>query len=128
VSFKLMNGLTFGNAKPIGGTSLSWQEGVLNAVWINTFFEGNWIFLFPLLIGLLIAQHKKALRTSLMALSSFIIIVYGGQLFIFLFTTVSAEALRQTGYARALVHLVPIATVLVTVLLRDLLMGHRPKS
>jgi len=48
-------------------------------------------------------------------------IVRGSQVFIFLFTPLSTEALRQTGSARGLVQLVPIVVTLTVLLLREAL-------
>lgn len=115
--FKFFNDLPFGNAKAVTGLSLGWQEGVLNAIWINTFFEGNWLLLMPVFIGLLIAKWRQAFRSPLVILTAFFLIVYFGQLFLFLFTSLSTEALRQTGYARGLVQLVPIVVFVTTMLL-----------
>jgi len=50
LTFKYLHDLPFGNAKAISGLNIGWQPGVPYALWINTFFEGNWIFLFPFLI------------------------------------------------------------------------------
>ena len=42
-----------------------------------------------------------------------------GQLFAYLFTGLSQEALFQTGYARGLIHLMPVIVTVTTVLLYD---------
>ncbi len=118
VLYKVSHGLTFGNAKEVTGMTLGWQPGVVRAVWINTFFEGNWLLLFAVFIGLLIARAKQAFRSVLVVLTGFILIVYFGQLFLFLFTSLSQEALRQTGYARGLLHLVPCIVFLIVLLLQ----------
>ncbi|MDO8648799.1 MAG: hypothetical protein Q7R81_03370 [Candidatus Peregrinibacteria bacterium] len=119
IAFKFAHGLPFGNAKSISGLSIAWQEGVAYAIWINTFFEGNWNLLPPLLILLLIALRKEAFRTPLVILSAFFLIVYLGQMPLYFFTGISTEALKQTGYARGLVQLMPIAVLLTTLLLHE---------
>jgi len=116
--FKWSNGLTFGNGKPFTSLGIGWQENVLLSISINTFFEGNWIFLFPLLLGLLIWQWKKAFG-PLALLSSYFLIIYIGQGLLYLFTSLSTEALRQTGYARGLIHLTPVVILLTILLLQQ---------
>lgn len=116
--FKWSHGLTFGNAKPFTTLGFGWQENVLHAIGINTFFEGNWILLFPLLFSLLIWRWKSAFRTYII-LSGFFLIVYLGQGSLYLFTGLSIEALKQTGYARGLVQMTPTVILLVTLLLAD---------
>lgn len=117
--FKWSHGLTFGNAKSISGISIAWQEGVVTAWWINTFFEGNWLLLFALLIGLLIARGKTAIRSYAVPVC-FFLIVYIGQMLLFLFTGLSAEALMQTGLARGVVQLLPVIVFITTVLLWEM--------
>ncbi|HAS34031.1 TPA: hypothetical protein DCS34_01830 [Candidatus Peribacteria bacterium] len=117
IGFKWANGLTFGNAHAVSGLTLAWQEGVLTSVWINTFFEGNWIFLFPILIGLLLLRRSDAFRSPIVLFSSFFLILFAGQLLLYLFTFLSTEALYQTGYARGLIQLAPIIVTIVTLLL-----------
>lgn len=116
--FKWSHGLTFGNAKPVGSFAIYWRENVLQSVGVNTFLEGNWLFLIPLLLGLLAWRWRAAWRTNL-PLTAFVAIVYCGQLMIFLFTDLAAEALMQTGYARGLVQLLPCLVLLTTLLLAD---------
>lgn len=118
LAFKWMNGLTFGNAKPIGTLGVAYQPGVLIAIAVNTFFEGNWLLFFPLLLTLLIWRFRAAFGRWL-ALSAFILIIYVGQMLIFLFTPLSVEALMQTGLARGGVQLLPLMTMLVVLLLAD---------
>lgn len=120
ILFKWFHGLPFGNAKPLSSLDFSWQENVLYAISINTFFEGNWLLLYPFLIGLFIACWKKAFRSPAVIFSAFFLIVYLGQLPLYLFTGLSTEALMQTGYARGLLQLAPIAVVLMILLGEDL--------
>lgn len=117
--FKWSHGLTFGNAKPFSTFTVTWQPGVLYSVFINTFLEGNWLLLFPLFFLLLIIRPAYAWK-NLLPLTAFFAIVYIGQILLYLFTPLSVEALKQTGYARGLVHFVPIVVLLTTLLLHDL--------
>ncbi len=122
IGFKVLNNLAFGNAKGIDW-NLQWQQGVVTAVTVNTFFEGNWGLLFPLFFGLLAFQWRAAFKTPLLLLSAFFLIPYVGQLFAYLTTGLSQEALFQTGYARGLIHLMPVVVCLTMLLLHNLLSG-----
>jgi hypothetical protein len=124
VAFKVQNGLPFGNAKTIPQFE-GWQDNVLLAVFINTFFEANWLLLPSLLIGLLLVRFRTAFRSPLLVFTVYFLVVFGVQLSLYLFTGLSAEALRQTGYARGLIHLAPVAATLAGMLLYDLV--ARPK-
>lgn len=118
LAFKWMNGLTFGNAKAFTAFSFYWRENVLVSVAINTFLEGNWLLLFPLLFVLLAWRRFAAWRAYL-PLTAFLAIVYVGQLLIFLFTDLAVEAIMQTGYARGLIQLLPCVVLLTTLLVAD---------
>lgn len=125
--FKWTHGLTFGNAKPFSTLGLAWQSGVLIAITVNTFFEGNWLLFFPLLIGLLIWRRRAAFgRWS--PLTAYVLIVCLGQWAIFLFTSLSVEAKMQTGLARGGVQLIPSMTLLCVLLLADAWPIIRPAS
>ena len=115
--FKWANGLSFGNAKSVTKLSLGWQEGVMNAAWTNLFMNGNWIFLFLLLIVLLVFAYKKAWKGKLVIVTGFILAVIFAQLVIFLFTNLSVEAVMGTGYSRGIIHLVPLIVFLCIMLL-----------
>ncbi|MSR86647.1 hypothetical protein EXS70_00525 [Candidatus Peribacteria bacterium] len=119
IAFKLTNGLPFGNAKGID-LNFRWQKNVLLSVTVNTFFEGNWGLLFPLFFGLLALRWKTAFRTSVVTLTTFFLIPYLVQMFAYLFTGLSTEALLQTGYARGLIHLMPVIVTITTLLMYDL--------
>jgi hypothetical protein len=114
--YKWVHALSFGNAKPVSLLDSSWHEGVLSAIWLNTFFEGNWLLLFPLFLALLVIGWKKILRTPLALIIGFLSLVYFFQVFLFLFTILAPEALFQTGYGRGVIQLLP-GIVLVAVLL-----------
>ncbi|MBI1812388.1 hypothetical protein HY285_00705 [Candidatus Peregrinibacteria bacterium] len=120
IVFKLAHGMPFGNAKSVSGFTVAWQSNVLFSIAINTFFEGNWLLLFPVFIALLLTRSREAFRTPLAMFTFIFLIVSVGQLPLFLFTGLSTEALMQTGYARGLIHLVPIVVILVTLLVRSL--------
>ena len=117
--FKWSHHLQFGNAKSINAfTEFSWQSEALIAIFLNTFFLGNWLLFFFLCFGLLIWQWRSTFSSPLLVLTGFFLIVYFGQLGLYLFTGLSAEAVKQTGYARGIVHLVPVM-VMITVLLLE---------
>jgi hypothetical protein len=116
--FKWSHGLTFGNAKSISTVAIGWQHDVLLAWFVNTFFEGNWLFLFPLLLVLLLWRWRAAF-SSYAVPTVFFLIVYFGQLFLFLFTGISAEAVNQTGIARGVIQQLPVIVFIVSVLLWD---------
>lgn len=120
LAFKWAHGLTFGNGKPLASLAFGWQQYVLLSLYINTLFEGNWLFLFPLLIALLLWRWRTA-WTTLFLLTAFFLTIYFAQILLYLFTSLSTEALRQTGYGRGLVHLMPVIIVLTTLLLKDAL-------
>jgi hypothetical protein len=120
LGYKLGHGLTFGNAKPIGGVDLTWQPNVLRSLWITIILEANFLFLPGLLLALLIARWRTALFSPAVILTIFILIVSAGIVGIFLFTSLSAEALKQTGSARGFLQIMPIAVILVTILLENL--------
>ena len=117
--FKWAHGLQFGNAKGITGLGMTWHDGVFYAIGINTFHEGNWALLPALLIGLMIIRFRTAFFTSAFILSAFLIMVIAGQIPIYVLTPLATEALNQTGYARGMIHLVPVAVLLAVMLGRD---------
>jgi hypothetical protein len=121
IVFKAMNGLVFGNAHSLSGfLSFSWHEGVLTAIGVNSFLEGNWLLLFPLLILLLAARQRTAFRTPLLLLTGLVLAAYAAQFFVYLFTDLASEAIMQTGYSRGVVQILPLAAILVTMLIRDM--------
>jgi hypothetical protein len=117
--FKWSNGLLFGNAQSISNLSWGYQNLPVIAIWVHTFFEGNWL-LFPfLLILLLLWQWKAVLRSPLLLLFFFTGTVYVGQVVIYTFTSLSAEAIYQTGYGRGVVQLLPVMVMGVVLLLKE---------
>lgn len=118
LGFKLMNGLTFGNAKPVDSLGFGLQQGVAIAWFVNTFAEGNWLLLFPLVCALLLWRWRAAFTTYVVPVS-FFLIVYLGQLFLFFFTGLAVEARMQTGLARGVVQLLPVIVCITGLLLWD---------
>lgn len=126
IAFKWHYGLAFGNAKSISSFDIEWHEGVLSAIKYNIFLEGNWSLLPVLFVGLCIAQWRRILFTPMIILVGFVLIVWLGQLPIYMFTSLYIEALNQTGYARGLIHLTPLVVMSTTLLLHSIL--HRKKD
>ncbi len=117
IGFKVSHGLSFGNAKGID-THLEWQPGVLQAILVNTFLEGNWNLLPALCLGSIVLSWKRLWRSpELLILLFFFALPYAAQTGAFLFTGLGAEALFQTGTARGLIHLMPIVVTLTMLLL-----------
>jgi len=119
--YKWENALTFGNAKSISGVFAGWQPYVLETLWTNTFFEGNWHLLFPLLFVLILFLWKRILRSPLLILAGFLLVSLALQIGLFLFTSLSAEALMQTGFARGVLQLTPIAVLLTVLLIQEMI-------
>jgi hypothetical protein len=113
LAFKWLNGLTFGNAKPFSTLDIAWHPDAANAVAVNTLLEGNWLLLFPLVFALLIWKRRAAFGPYL-PLTLFFLVVYVGQMMLYFFTSLSVEAVLQTGYARGVVHLSPVIVLLVS--------------
>lgn len=119
LAYKWTHGMAFGNAKPLTGIALGWQPLALRAIAVQLFFEGNWALLpvaFPLT---LLLTHRRALG-DLLPLTLFTVLLLLGQLPLYLFTALSAEAIYQTGYGRGLIHLSPLVTLLFVALLPTL--------
>lgn len=116
LAYKWSLGLAFGNAKAISSLAIAWNSDAPQAIVINTLFEGNWLIFFPLLALLLAVRWRDALCTSLLPLSVAALLAYMGQLVIFTCTPLALEAIRQTGYARGVTHLIPILLLLALTL------------
>ncbi len=117
IGFKIANGLAFGNAKEVSGFVLSWQPGAAYAIAYNIFLEANWILFFPLLLLLLLFKRRAAFASAIAILVLFFLIVVVGQLPLYLFTGLGTEAIRQTGYARGILHIMPVGVLALTLLL-----------
>ena len=116
VLFKWSNNLSFGNAKSVLALTIAWQQGVAYAITVNTFFEGNWVLLFPFLICMLFVRRREAFFSPAVVFSAFFLLILLGQLPLYFFTGLSTEAVNQTGYARGLVQLAPVAVTLLILL------------
>ena len=121
ILYKRFHDLGFGNAKGITGLEIEYHPGVLQTIFANTFFEGNWSLLPVLFVALVILRWKTAFRTPLVIFTAFFWIVWAGQLPIYMFTPLYIEAVMQTGYARGIIHLIPAVVMVVTVLLHQVL-------
>jgi hypothetical protein len=117
--FKWMHDLPFGNAKAVSGFAIEFEPMVPFAIAVNTFIEGNWLLFFPILLVLLALRWYWMDAKLRMSAATFFLLAYVGQIGIYTFTSLSNEALRQTGYARGLIHIVPVAVVLAILLARD---------
>lgn len=117
LAYKWSLGLAFGNAKQISTLAITWYKDAPQAILINTVFEGNWLLLFPLLPLLAALGWRALLRGPLLPAAIIALAAYAGQLVIFTCTPLALEAIRQTGYARGLVHIVPIFTFIAVLLL-----------
>lgn len=117
--FKWSHHLDFGNAKPISGMALSWHAGVLETIFRNTFFMGHFALLPALFVASLVLGWKTVFGTPLRVAVAFLFVVLFGQVCIFVFTDLATEALNQTGYARGVLHLVPVMVFITTVCLQS---------
>ena len=127
--FKWSHHLTFGNAKSVTSFwPLSWNSESLHAILVNTFFEGNWLLLFWLFFPLLLWQWRSVLRFPLLPLSASFLLPYLVQITLYTFTPLAIEAIKQTGYARGLLHLLPIVILLTVLLLHRTLSNVPPED
>ncbi|MBI2523984.1 hypothetical protein HYW11_02085, partial [Candidatus Peregrinibacteria bacterium] len=125
--FKWMHGFSFGNAKGLPSVlEFSWNPMSIRAIIFNTIFEGNWLLLFPLFITLLFWQWRRAFTFPLLPLSVSFLIAYGLQIALFTFTPLATEAIKQTGYARGVIHLIPLVILLTVLLLHQAF--HNPRQ
>jgi len=120
--FKWAHGLSFGNAKSISTDyAFGWQPNVLQTIWINTFFEGNWLLLFPLFFFLVAVRWRRIVESSLFFPVLFVFAALLLQFLLFLFTSLSVEATMQTGLGRGIIHLAPLIVLVTVLLLHDVL-------
>lgn len=120
LTYKWMNGLPFGNAKGISDMEIVWQKNVLRSLFITWILEANFLLLPGLMLALLIARFRTAFLSPVVILTAFVLATLLGITAIFLFTGLSAEALRQTGSARGIVQLLPVMVILVMMLIESL--------
>lgn len=114
VLFKWTHGLTFGNAKALSGFSIAFNPLVLKAIWFHVTSEPNWLLL-PLILPLALwAAGKRFWRTPEAVLGAFVIAEITLQFCVFLFVpSLGTEAIFQTGLSRGLLHIAPLAILLV---------------
>lgn len=122
--FKWMHGLTFGNAKSVSGLTLSLNTKVIQAIWYHLSREPNWLLL-PLLTPLVILlSGKSAFKLPEGVLTVFLLVTVAAQFLIFtLVSSLATEAIMQTGLSRGLLHVMPIA-VMVVMVLGERLVSH----
>lgn len=116
LAFKWLHGLSFGNAKAVSSISFGFSGAALQAIWFHLSHEPNWLLL-PLLLPLLVLANGKRGWNSL---TVFLAVVLMEQFAIFTFTSLSNEAILQTGLSRGLLHIAPVAVVLAALLLEQL--------
>lgn len=127
--FKWAHGFSFGNAKGLPNVlEFVWNPLSLHAIIVNTVFEGNWLLLFPLFFALLTWQWRLAFSFPLLILSAPFLLTYVLQIALFTFTPLATEAIKQTGYARGIIHLLPIVLLLTILLLYSSLCPPTPRS
>lgn len=114
LAFKWSHGLSFGNAKAVSSVSFGFSGMALQAIWFHLSHEPNWL-LVPLALPLLMIANRKR---GWNVLTLFVTAVFVEQTVIFTFTSLSNEAILQTGLSRGLLHIAPVA-VLAAVLLAD---------
>lgn len=120
--FKWTHHLTFGNAKSVTSFwPLSWNSQSVHAIFVNTFFEGNWLLLFWLFFPLLFWQWRRTLHFPLLPIFLAFLLPYLLQIALYTFTPLATEAIKQTGYGRGLIHLLPIVILLTVFLLQHTL-------
>ncbi len=119
IGYKFLHDLPFGNAKSVSGFDVKWQPFVFSAVMVNTFFEGNWLLFFPGIILLLLWQWRAAFSRRLLVLTLFFLGAIGVQYLLFQFTSLSNEALYQTGLARGFTQVLPIGVFLAMMLVHE---------
>ncbi|MFA6523179.1 MAG: hypothetical protein WCS85_02320 [Candidatus Peribacteraceae bacterium] len=121
LAYKWLNGFTFGNAKALTGLAVSWNPLALQAIAVMLFFEGSWLLMVPLLALLLLFGRRIAFTQPLLVLTFFLCGAFLVQILLFTVTALANEALYQTGFGRGLIHLMPVAVLLLTILAHWLL-------
>ncbi len=114
LSFKWMNGLTFGNAKSVSGVSLTFNPVVLKAIWFHLTHEANWLLL-PLVLPLaLIAAGRRFWRSPEAVLGAFVLADIALQFMLFIMIqALATEAINQTGLSRGLLQVAPVAVLVI---------------
>ncbi|HRH94260.1 MAG TPA: hypothetical protein PKV72_07060, partial [Candidatus Peribacteria bacterium] len=107
LAFKWSHGLSFGNAKAVSSVSFGFSAAALQAIWFHLSHEPNWL-LIPLLLPVLgIANGKRGWNV----LTLFVAAAFAEQTAIFTLTSLSNEAILQTGLSRGLLHIAPVAVL-----------------
>lgn len=114
IFFKWANDLTFGNAKSLSGISLSFNPVVIKAIWFHLTSEPNWLLL-PLALPLsLVAAGKRFWLTPEAVIAAFVFADITLQFCLFIMVpSLGNEAINQTGLSRGLLHIAPLAIILV---------------
>lgn len=122
ILFKWANGLTFGNAKSLSGISLSFNPVVIKAIWFHLTREPNWLLL-PLALPLsLIAAGKRFWTTPEAIVAIFVLADIALQFSLFIMVpSLGNEAINQTGLSRGLLHIAPLAIILLLYTMRTAL-------
>jgi hypothetical protein len=129
ISFKWINGLTFGNAKSVSGQTLTFNTAVPSAIWYHLSKEANWLLLPLISVITLIASWRRALKFPEGLLTVFLGIVMLAQASIFTFIgPLATEAINQTGLSRGFLHIMPLVVLLTMMLGEKLLKEHQTNS
>ncbi len=120
LSFKWMNGLTFGNAKSVSTVSIALNPTVLKAIWFHLTHEPNWLLL-PLVLPLsLLAAGRRFWSSPEAPLAVFLLADIVLQFSLFLMVqSLATEAIQQTGLSRGLLQIMPVAILILSFALRD---------
>lgn len=122
ILFKWTNGLTFGNAKSISGTSLSFNPVAMKAIWFHLTSQPNWLLL-PLALPLtLVAAGKRFWATPEAVVAVFVLANIALQFSLFILVpSLGNEAINQTGLSRGLLHIAPLAIIVLFFAMRSAL-------
>lgn len=122
LAFKWLNGLTFGNAKAVSNMGVGFSFPALKAIWFQLSSEPNWLFLPLLLPVILFFTGKNSFKYPQGLLTVFILICFAVQVSIFIIAIpLAREAVMQTGFNRGLLHLAPLALLLMILSARRLI-------
>ncbi len=120
LAFKWYQGLAFGNAHAVSDSVFGWQSGVLNAFRFHLFSEGNWLILPGVAAALLALRWRTAFGDRFVVLTTSCLWIFAALSGLFLFNgDLGHEALRQTGYGRAMVQVAVSWMLWVFLLLPD---------
>ena len=125
VVYKAAIGLTFGNAKGITDLPIGFHPEALRPLWLATFMLGTWSLLPGVFVGITLLSLRRVFTSVLIIPVVYVLLTYGLQSGIFLFTDLYKELINQTGFSRGLIHIMPVALYATVILLRDLLVERR---